>query len=247
MGVWEYLNIVVSNSQCCCEFYLLGHTYSFWKIKWNFNDPCNQTGSLRHKTVLETGYKNGNKSVNLAQHCWFQLAEHDCEQWDVSDNSRRTSTMEIKKKQYKKIVEDMTICKWLSSQKMKNADLDILSHRKYRKGAECSSRWTSRWCGMSGNVPIWIFPPVFDTVTFWCCVFTVWSSVESVDGAGGAGGGRGRELCIRHIWAHHRLCIAIGCGSYAAACQQDGLPHLAVLTLIILVSPRTYRKSLCHF
>lgn len=196
MGVWEYLNIVVSNSQCCCEFYLLGHTYSFWKIKWNFNDPCNQTGSLRHKTVLETGYKNGNKSVNLAQHCWFQLAEHDCEQWDVSDNSRRTSTMEIKKNKYKQIVEDMTICKWLPSQKIKNADLDILSHRKYRKGAECSSRWTSRWCGMSGNVPIWIFPPVFDTVTFWCCVFTVWSSVESVDGAGGGCRGRQREGAV---------------------------------------------------
>lgn len=145
MGVWEYLNIVVSNSQCCCEFYLLGHTYSFWKIKWNFNDPCNQTGSLRHKTVLETGYKNGNNSVNLAQHCWFQLAEHDCEQWDVSDNSRRTSTMEILKNKYKQIVEDMTICKWLPSQKIKNADLDILSHRKYRKGAECSSRWTLVW------------------------------------------------------------------------------------------------------
>lgn len=58
---------------------------------------------------------------------------------------------------------------------------------------------------------------------------------------------RGRALRGRHIWAHHRLCIAIGCGPYAAACQQDGLPPPAVLTLIILVSPRTYRKSLCHF
>lgn len=58
---------------------------------------------------------------------------------------------------------------------------------------------------------------------------------------------RGRALGGRHIWAHHRLCLAIGCGPYAAACQQDGLPPPAVLTLIILVSPRTYRKSLCHF
>lgn len=58
---------------------------------------------------------------------------------------------------------------------------------------------------------------------------------------------RGRALRGRHIWAHHRLCAAIGCGPYAAACQQDGLPPPAVLTLIILVSPRTYRKSWCHF
>lgn len=65
--------------------------------------------------------------------------------------------------------------------------------------------------------------------------------------AGEAGPARGRALRGRHIWAHHRLCIAIGCGSYAAACQQDGLPPPAVLTLIILVSPRTYRNSLCHF
>lgn len=100
---------------------------------------------------------------------------------------------------------------------------------------------------MSVNVPyrcVWIFPPIFDTVTFWCCDFTDRANALSV---GGAGGSRGRELCRRHIWAHHRLCIAIGCGPYAAACQQDGLPPPAVLTLIILVSPRTYRKSLCHF
>lgn len=58
---------------------------------------------------------------------------------------------------------------------------------------------------------------------------------------------RGRALGGHHIWAHHRLCVPIGCGPSAAACQQDGLPPPAVLTLIILVSPRTYRKSLCHF
>jgi len=54
---------------------------------------------------------------------------------------------------------------------------------------------------------------------------------------GRAGGSRGRELCGRHIWARHRLRAAIGCLPYAAACQQDGLPPPAVLTLIILVSP----------
>lgn len=97
---------------------------------------------------------------------------------------------------------------------------------------------------MSVNLPgmcIRTSPPVFGTVTFDAAI--VQRGSVSV---GGVGGSRGRELCRRHIWAHHRLCIAIGCGPYAAACQQDGLPPV-VLTLIILVSPRTYRRSLCHF
>lgn len=64
---------------------------------------------------------------------------------------------------------------------------------------------------------------------------------------GGGVASRGRALRRHHIWARHRLCVPIGCGPPAAACQQDGLPPPAVLTLIILVSPRTYRKSSCHF
>lgn len=91
---------------------------------------------------------------------------------------------------------------------------------------------------------IWISPPIFVTVTFRCCDYTVMAQCSA---QGGRIARRGRETCRRHIWAHHRLCTAIGCWPYAAACQQDGLPPPAVLTLIILVSPRTYRKSSCHF
>lgn len=60
-------------------------------------------------------------------------------------------------------------------------------------------------------------------------------------------GGRGREQGALHIRAYHRLCAVIGCGPCAAACQQDGLPPLSVLTQIILVSPRTECESSRHF
>lgn len=92
------------------------------------------------------------------------------------------------------------------------------------------------------NIRVLISPPVSETETFFLRV-----RVGGKRRGPGPRPGGGRAWCGLHIWTHHRLCAAIGCWPDAAACQQDGLPPAAVSTLIISVSPRTYRKSLWRF
>lgn len=134
-----------------------------------------------------------------------------------------------------KTVENITACKWFSNQKHENAD-DLNMLRVHNRWTWLIHSWS--WCGMSGNVLIRTFSPVFDTVTFRCCAF--YSVVRPSGGVSAEEGDAGqREGAVRTpymgtpptlrrywLWA---LCSCLSTRWPSSSCRFDtdyfGIPR----------------------